>query len=257
MRTCASDVGEIHPSARGFDRAAASYERARPDYPDEAVALIVEHAAIERGTPVLDLAAGTGKLSRPLAAAGARIVAVDPSAPMLERLRMTLPDAETHVATAERLPLPDASVAAVTVAQAFHWFRPDDALPEIHRVLRPAGSVALIWNTRDLSDPLQQELSCVFAPFEGDTPRHRGTGSADELARSGLFGELEAHEFPLRQELDEDGLVDRVLSVSFVAEAGAAAVAHVEARVRELARELPRPLVLPYTTQLFLARRLP
>ena len=67
MRTCASGVGEIHPSARGFDRAAASYERARPDYPDEAVALIVEHAAIERGTPVLDLAAGTGKLSRELA----------------------------------------------------------------------------------------------------------------------------------------------------------------------------------------------
>jgi ubiquinone/menaquinone biosynthesis C-methylase UbiE len=250
-------VAEIHPRARGFDHAADAYERARPGYPPAAVALIVERAGIVEGTRVLDLAAGTGKLSRPLAAAGARIVAVDPSAPMLERLRATLPDAETHVATAEQLPLPDASVDAAVVGQAFHWFVPERALPEIHRVLRPRGVLALIWNTRDQTDPLQRELSKVFAPLERDTPRHRGTGSADELARSSLFAELEAHEFSLRQELDEDGLVDRVLSVSFVAEAGEAAGTRVEAQVRDLARRLPRPIVLRYTTQLFLARRRP
>lgn len=250
-------MADIHPSARGFDRVVDAYERARPDYPSEAIALIVERAGIVEGTPVLDLAAGTGKLARPLAAAGARIVAVDPSAPMLERLRATLPEAETHVAAAERLPLADSSVAAVGVGQAFHWFDAERALSEIHRVLRSGGLLALIWNTRDQTDPLQQELTKIFAPFEGDTPRHRGTGSADELARSSLFGELEAHDFPLRQELDEGGLVARVLSVSFVAEAGEAARARVGARVRELARGLPRPIVLPYVTQLFLARRSP
>jgi ubiquinone/menaquinone biosynthesis C-methylase UbiE len=250
-------VAEIHPSARGFDHAADAYERARPDYPREALALIVERAGIVDGTRVLDVAAGTGKLARPLAAAGARIVAVDPSAPMLERLRATLPDAETHVATAEQLPLPDANVDAAVVGQAFHWFVPERALAEIHRVLRPGRVLTLIWNTRDQTDPLQRELSKVFAPLQGDTPRHRGTGSADELARSSLFAELEAHEFSLRQELDEDGLVDRVLSVSFVAEAGETARARVEAQVRDLARGLPHPIVLPYTTQLFLARRVP
>jgi len=257
MRTSASAVTEIHPSARGFDHAADAYDRARPDYPAEAIALIVERAGIVEGTRVLDLAAGTGKLARPLAAAGARIVAVDPSTPMLERLRATLPDAETHVATAEQLPLVSATVDAAVVGQAFHWFVRDRALSEIHRVLRPRGLLALIWNTRDQTDPLQQQLTQVFAPFEGDTPRHRGTGSADELARSSLFAEFEAHEFALRQELDEDGLVDRVLSVSFVAEAGRAVRARIEAQVRDLARGLPRPVVLPYTTQLFLARRLP
>src|SRR5207253_8481688 len=97
----------------------------------------------------------------------------------------------------------------------------------------------------------------AIALVEGDTPRHRGTRSAGELARSSLFAEFEAHEFALRQELDEDGLVDRVLSVSFVAEAGRAVRARIEAQVRDLARGLPRPVVLPYTTQLFLARRLP
>jgi SAM-dependent methyltransferase len=253
----ATAVIERHASARGFDTAVDAYDRARPDYPREAIAAIVEHARIGSGTIVLDLAAGTGKLSRPLAAAGARIVAVDPSAPMLERLRASLPDAETHVGTAERVPLADASVDAVVVGQAFHWFRAAEALREIHRVLRPAGALALIWNTRLGSDPLQQELVEIFAPLEGDTPRHRGTGSAAELDRSGLFGDVEAHEFPLRQELDEDGLVDRVLSVSFVAAAERRVRARVEAQVRELAGRVPRPIVLRYTTQLFLAGRVP
>ncbi len=248
-------VAEIHPSARGFDRVADAYERARPEYPAEAVALVVERAGIRPGTPVLDLAAGTGKLSRPLAAAGARIVAVDPSAPMLEQLRATLPDAEVHPGTAESLPLADASVDAVVVGQAFHWFDPERALPEIHRVLVPGGWLALIWNTRDLDDPVQQELLAIMAPFEGGTPRHRSTGSAAALDRSSLFGDVEAHEFPNRQELDDDGLVDRVVSVSFVANGGEDVRARVEREVRSLAERLPRPIVLPYTTQVFLARR--
>jgi ubiquinone/menaquinone biosynthesis C-methylase UbiE len=130
-----------------FGTAAGVYERSRPGYPVEAVRDLLG----DRPVDVLDLGAGTGKLTRALVAAGHRTVAADPDAGMLAQLRLVLPDVETYRAPAESLPFPDGSFDGVVAGQAAHWFDPDVAMPEIARVLRPGGRLGLFWNLRDES----------------------------------------------------------------------------------------------------------
>ena len=115
-------------SSAGFARGAKVYERVRPEYPDRAVDWAMERLGLGPGAVVLDLAAGTGKLTRALVARGLEVLAVDPSSEMLAELRTAVPDLEVREGTAEAIPLEDATVDAVTVAQAFHWFDPQPAL---------------------------------------------------------------------------------------------------------------------------------
>src|SRR5205807_4612798 len=113
---------KLFPDVRGFDRAAEIYERARPEYPPQAVTWLAERLDLRAGRTVVDLGAGTGKLTRALVATGARIVAVEPLAEMRRVLEGAVPEAEALAGTAEAMPLPDAFADAVTVAAAFHWF---------------------------------------------------------------------------------------------------------------------------------------
>jgi SAM-dependent methyltransferase len=129
--------------ANAFGPAAGDYEAARPSYPPEAVALLERELGVGPGARVCDLAAGTGKLTRLLASTGADVVAVEPVPGMRDQLLATTPGVEVLDGTAEAIPLPDGSVDVVTVAQAFHWFRFDEALAEIARVLRPGGTLLL------------------------------------------------------------------------------------------------------------------
>lgn len=246
---------ELHPAARGFGAAAAAYERGRPDYPAAAVRRLVERLDLRPGRTVLDLAAGTGKLTRLLVPSGANVLAAEPLPQMRAELEKRVHGVATFGGTAERIPLLDAYVDAVTVGQAFHWFRPDTALPEIARVLRPGGGLALLWNVREHRDPIQAGISAILAPLAGDTP-HRGQRDwRAVLDESGLFTPCETALFRHRQTLDEDGLAERVLSISFVASASRAARDEVEQDVRALAREAGTPLELPYVTELYLAFR--
>src|SRR3954471_16036477 len=139
----------IDPLANAFGPAAADYERARPSYPPEAIEVLRRELAVGPGLRVCDLAAGTGKLTRLLVATGADVVAVEPVPGMRAQLAEVLPEIEALDGTAEAIPLDDASVDAVTVAQAFHWFKFDEALAEIKRVLRPGGWVVILFNRRD------------------------------------------------------------------------------------------------------------
>ena len=119
---------------------------------------------------MLDLAAGTGKLTRQLVPLGARVVAVEPIDAMRAELERAVPGVEALAGTAEAIPLAEQSVDAVTCAQAFHWFRPDQAVREIRRVLRPGGGLALLWNGRDLDDPKHERVDELLAPHRREFP---------------------------------------------------------------------------------------
>jgi SAM-dependent methyltransferase len=244
-------VSELHPATKGF-AAADVYERGRPDYPAAAIAKIVDRLELRPGRTVLDLAAGTGKLTRLLVPSGANVFAVEPVREMRAELERRVPGIAVLGGAAERLPLNDGFVDAVTVGQAFHWFDADAALREIHRVLKPGGGLALIWNARDERDPLQAALSEIIDPLEGDTPRRKQGSWKTLLAECGLFARTERVLFEHVQPVDEQRLVERVLSISFIAAAPARVRADVEARVRELARTAQQPIELPYMTELYL-----
>jgi SAM-dependent methyltransferase len=219
-------------AANGFARAADAYERGRPDYPAGAVAWLAERLGLRPGRTVVDLAAGTGKLTRALLATGADVVAVEPVAEM----RAALPAAARALdGTAEGMPLAGASADAATVAQAFHWFDGDRALAELHRVLRSGGGLGLVWNRRVLDDPVQAALHELMAPFRGDAPAHAARTWRDAFARTVLFGPLEERSFAHVQRLDAAGLADRVGSVSFIAALPAAERERVLDRARALA----------------------
>jgi ubiquinone/menaquinone biosynthesis C-methylase UbiE len=244
-------VSGIHPAARGgFARVADEYERGRPGYPPAAIEFLAGRLRLGPGRTVLDLAAGTGKLTRPLVATGAEVVAVEPVAQM----RAALPAAARALdGTAEAIPLAAGSVDAVTVAQAFHWFDGDAALAEIHRVLRPGGTLALVWNRRRMDDPLNKAVEDLVAPYRGHTPALRTGAWRVVFERTTLFGPLEMHTFPNEQSLDADGLVDRVASISFIARLGEAERAKVLRAARALAGG---PVVIPHEAEVFLSERL-
>ena len=234
---------ELHPATRGFGLAADLYERGRPDYPAPAIVWLVERLGLRPGRTVVDLAAGTGKLTRLLVPSGAEVIAVEPIAQMRALIR----GPRAIEGTAERMPLPDQSVDAVTVGQAFHWFHDEEALGEIHRVLRPGGGLGLIWNTRDMTDPVQAAVSEIIGPLGRHTPRNRKHDWGN------VIGATETATFPHEQLVDELGLVERFMSTSFVAAAPPDVRTDVESRLRALAREHGSPIRLPYVTDVYVA----
>ncbi|MHB8893226.1 MAG: class I SAM-dependent methyltransferase, partial [Candidatus Limnocylindrales bacterium] len=247
----------VHPlAARGFEAGADSYERARPDYPADAVAAIVERLGLRPGRTLLELGAGTGKLTRQLVPSGARILALEPVAGMRARLIATVPDPEVLEGTAEDIPLPAASVDAVVVAQAFHWFDAVRALSEIHRVLRPGGSLVLIWNLRDESVRWVRGIRELIDASVGSEAPAWQHGWRDAVDRCALFEPLGQVGFRHAQSLTVDGVLDRVTSISTVAAADPATRARLLADVETMLREDPETagrdrVELPYATELY------
>jgi SAM-dependent methyltransferase len=236
-----------------YDGVAREYERGRPGYAPEAVAHLLHVTALQPGATVLDLGAGTGKLTRMLDAAGLAVVAVDPSASMLSRLEVASPHVRTAVGTAEAIPLADRSVDVVVAAQAFHWFDAARALPEIGRVLTPRGWLALFWNRRDEEDPLQRLLAELTDPPERGTPRGWQLDIAAIVAASGLFEPVQRYEFAHVQPTDESALVDRLRSSSYVAALSVEERASLEKRLRRELERLGPPRRLAYKTLLYVA----
>jgi SAM-dependent methyltransferase len=242
-----------HPDSRGFELVADAYERARPNYPPDVIAWFTERLDLRPGRTVLDLGAGTGKLTRSLVEAGARVLALEPGDEMRARLAAVVPEAEPIAAGAEAIPVAAGSVDAATAGQSFHWFRWDEAVPEVHRILRPGGGLGLVWNERNPDDPLQQTLADLLRPFRPawQEGRARHAGWREVIARSGLFSAFEEYVSGFVNELDADGLVERLATTSFVAAASPARQAELERSLRELAAAHGGTVRFVYRTEAF------
>ncbi|MFT3873312.1 MAG: methyltransferase domain-containing protein [Nocardioides sp.] len=198
---------DVRRHARSFGSVAQAYDRGRPSYPREAVQWLIGR----RGATVLELGAGTGKLTAELIALGHDVHATDPDDAMLDVLRERVPRARVSNTSAEEIPLGDRSVDVVIAAQAFHWFDHDLALPEIARVLRPGGHLALVWNLRDERIPWVRRLGRLIGTQEQDTD------PAEMLVNSKLFGFVEQQEFKSWQDVNRESILDLVASSSNVA----------------------------------------
>jgi len=247
----------IHPAAaQGFSRASGAYERGRPDYPEAALDLLAAQAGLRSGARVLDLGAGTGKLTRQLLGRGARPLALEPLLAMARACLAAAPGVPVVQARAEALPLADGSCELVVAAQACHWFDAPRALAEAARVLRPGAALALIWNTRDESVPWVARFSEVVHWHRRDVPRYVQDGELEAtVAASGRFGPVARHAVPHAQPLTRALLVDRAASISYVAALDERERGRVLDAVRSLAAGLPEEFELPYRTDVYLARR--
>ena len=208
--------------ARSFGSVAEAYDRGRPAYPADAVAWLAGGEA----RVVLELGAGTGKLTRELVDQGHAVFPPEPDEAMLAVLRERVPEVSAKVATAEEIPANDRSVDAVVVAQAFHWFDHEAALPEIARVLKPGGHVALVWNSRDERIPWVRRMGDILGRQDLDT------SSSEQLVHSGLFGFMEEASFKHWQEVNRESILDMARSRSSFA------VMDDEERERHLAEVL-------------------
>jgi SAM-dependent methyltransferase len=246
----------VHPTAvRGYGRAAEEYERARPGYPAVAIDWLAERLGIGPGTTVVDLGAGTGKLTRLLGERGARVIAVEPVGAMRAKLEQTVPQAEVRAGQAEAIPLADGSADAVSAGTAFHWFEAGPALREIHRVLRRGGALGLIWNERDGSHPLHTELNEILRPYSESLAHLAEPRWREELESGGLFTPLESFAVRFAQEFDVEGMVTRVASSSVVGALPEPERERLLERVRELGMRQPQPIAFPYTTEVYACRR--
>jgi len=200
---------------------------------------------------VVDVAAGTGKLTRLLVARGFAVIAIEPVAEMRAVLHANVPAAEVREGTAEAIPVADGTADAVTVAQAFHWFDTDRALAEISRVLTREGALLIFANVRDKSNELQAELEQLMSPHRGTYP----SPTWDETLADNTLFDPELRTFTHEQLLDRDTFVERVASVSWIASLPSEVRTSVLDAVRALADGYPEPISLPYVTQVFVCRR--
>jgi SAM-dependent methyltransferase len=213
------------PSGSG-ERWPEDYERGRPGWPPE----VVDLPGLPSTATVLDLAAGTGKLTRLLMRHFGRVVAVEPQDTMRRVLHALCPDAEVHSGTAEEIPMPDASLDGVFVAQAFHWFDNERALAEIARVLRPRSALVVLWNVP--AGPWEPSIAAIeqlllrrapdkaelgYDPLDLRSPRY-ASGAWRQAFAASPFGALQEARLPNPQTVDRDGLVAFLASMGWIAD---------------------------------------
>lgn len=254
-------MSDVHPmAAQGYGRGADTYARGRPDFPAAALDWLRHDVGLRPGQNVIELGAGTGKFTRLLLKTGARIAAVEPVASMLDRLARDLPEVQALQGQAQRIPFPDSSADSVICAQAFHWFASTESLAEIHRVLKPGGTLGLVWNVRDQFVGWVAGLTRIMAPYEEDAPRY-DHGEWRKVFPAEGFGPLQERCFPhAHVGPPEQVIVERVASVSFIAALDDATRGVVLDEVRALIAATPElvgraEVAMPYVTRAYWCRR--
>jgi len=232
-----------------FGEAAEAYAEGRPGYPTAAVAWMLG----DQPLTVLDLGAGTGKLTVQVVALGHHAVAVDPDASMLAGLNEALPDIDARVGTAEEIPLPDASVDAVVCGQAWHWVDVPVASREVARVLRPGGVLGLVWNIRDESVPW---VAALTRAMHGSVAERLIADGGPAVAAP--FASLESRVFAWNAPRSREALVAMVHSRSYYIAADADGRATIDGRVADVLAGVPAlentgTVDLPYETHVYRA----
>jgi SAM-dependent methyltransferase len=252
------DAPSVSAPADAFGRAAREYELGRPGWPEELVDDAARELGLGPGAAVLDLAAGTGKLTRLLVPRFGRVVAVEPDEAMLDVLAEVVPEAETRLGSGERIPLGDGEVDCVFVAEAFHWFASAEVVAELARVLRPRGGLVLLWNipTQEIDPPWPEEADRLVdeAMARGGQP-----GGAKVLAGAwreplaGGFEELRAAHLERDDLASREELIAWMLSVSSIAAQSDEARRELAERLGELIPDGPRRRFL--RTDMYWTRR--
>ena len=228
-----------------FGAAATAYAEHRPDYAEAAVRWVLEPVSARRPLRVVDIGAGTGKLTAMLARLGADVTAVEPDRQMLAELRRAMPEVRSVPGSAEEVPLPDASVDAVLAAQAMHWFDMNRAMPEIARVLTPGGVIAGLWNVDDdrvgwvaeLAEISKRQASITLLRWRGGADQARADRMA--AAGAGLFRDGESREFEHGQPRTAGSLLATIATHSHLLVMDETERAGLLARVRDFLRTRP------------------
>ncbi|MCO7518208.1 MULTISPECIES: class I SAM-dependent methyltransferase [unclassified Pseudomonas] len=253
---------DVHAAAStGYTRYSGNYEQGRPDYPVALQGWLRDTLGIARGTPVLDLGAGTGKFTRLLSTLAPQLTAVEPVAAMRGQFAAHLPGVPVLDGSAQHIPLADASQQVLVCAQAFHWFASSDALAEMHRVLAPGGRLGLVWNVRDESVDWVARITAIITPYEGDTPRfHNGRWRAAFDGR--WFSAPQLTTLPhVHPGSPQAVILERLRSVSFIAALPQAEQDQLMGQLQALIDSHPdlkgrEHIAFPYQTQAYVCQRL-
>ena len=263
MESKGKEENAVHSAAQqGYEKEAQAYARGRPDYPAALSGWLAQSLGLAPGRRVADVGAGTGKFTALLAATGVDVVAVEPVQAMRAKIEaLQLPGVHAVDGTAQALPLAPGSLDAVVCAQAFHWFASRETLDAFHRVLRRGGRMGLVWNVRDESVDWVAELTALITPYEGDAPRFYKGDWKKPFPHPGFSPLVETrlpheHVGPPQQVI-----IDRFMSVSFIAALPDAERAHVHAQIDALIARHPAlrgqaTVCFPYTTLAYHCERI-
>jgi SAM-dependent methyltransferase len=236
----------LHSLTAHFSQVAGAYERGRPDYPPAVAGAIAAELDLPAAAPVLDLAAGTGKLTRALLGIGLEVVAVEPQAALREVLAAGVGSERVREGFAEAIPLADGSVAAVTVADAFHWFDHAVALAEIRRVLHPGGGLAVLSTVPDWSGASWAgDLGVLIADLRPEHPHFDGPPWQDSVRTTGGWTSAREIRVTSSQPASCERFVDYVASISWIAALPADRRTETLARVDALVRAGETPEEVP------------